>query len=129
MRTLTVLSVAFFLVQCSASGGSVGQPTPKVQDQQAKGPMDAAACVAPTSADTFEADSGIGCRPSLDCSPQSDGGEVCTSGCLASQYELLCTGVGTSFAPHPADALNCSLEGLPGQTANLLHYCCACPSN
>jgi hypothetical protein len=130
MRTATVFSLAFLLVHCSSSGNPAEKSSSPVVAQRA---MDSgiadASCVAPASADTFDADSGIGCRPSLDCYPQADGGEMCGSGCRASQYELLCTGVGPSFAPHPADALNCRSEGLPGQTANLLHYCCACPSN
>lgn len=130
VRTATVLSLAFLLVHCS----SPGKPAEKSSSPDvAQRPMDSgtadASCVAPANADTFDADSGVGCRPSLNCSPQADGGERCASGCGVSQYELLCTGAGTSFAPLPADALNCSSEGLPGQLPNLLHFCCACPSN
>jgi hypothetical protein len=140
---IPVLSIAFLFVHCSSSGNPDGKSSSTVlpakadaavmtgtddgEARAADATADGPACVAPASAGTFDEDSGIGCRPSLDCTPQADGGEMCVSGCMASQYELLCTGVGTSFAPHPAGALNCSPEGIPGQIANLLRFCCACP--
>ncbi len=75
---------------CGARGQRiVGPPMLRVLHLQARTPLMRTQALMP---------------PSPDCYPQADGGEMCGSGCLASQYELLCTGVGPSFAPHPADA-------------------------
>jgi hypothetical protein len=130
MRTLGLMSIALLFVQCSATNGNSSRSSSLLARQSDAAPSDsgmAPSCSVPANANGFDADSGIGCQPANDsCESAEDGSLTCSSGCAATQYELRCTGKGDSGAALPSADLNCTIQGVPGQIFNLIHYCCSC---
>ncbi len=108
MSKIAVGVAALLLVHCSSS--SPTSPPSKASNDLTSG---ASSCMAPGVANTLDA--GYGCQQ----------GTQTQTGCTSSEYELVCFGTDAGAAA-PATSLNCNTEAIPGQIANLMHYCCAC---
>jgi len=126
MRHVAVL-LGLTLVGCSSSTSPKTTSVSNAEVGQGDaGTADAAACSAPPSADAFDQDAGIGCKPANDACEQTDAGVVCQSGCASSDYGYVCLGQGDAGAPEPASSLNCSMMPVPVNIKNVVHYCCPC---